>query len=279
MNLICTVRNCRAPLAPIDRSYRCANGHSFDLARSGYLNLLQPQDRRSKAPGDTSGAVAARRRFLDSGHLAPLVDAIVRALPLREGASLLDAGCGEGHHLAAFRRAYRIAACGIDISVPAIDLASRRHRDCFWIVANADRMLPFADASLDAITSITARMNPEEFRRVLAPGGALLVAIPGADDLLELRESILGARVERERVERTIATFAPHFALARHEHVRHVARLDRAAMIDIMTSSYRGLRTRQRDRLEQIAAMDVTFSRDVLVFTISACTDSSLSSR
>lgn len=230
------------------------------------MNLLQPQDRRSKSPGDTPEAVAARRRFLESGHLDAIVDAIVHALPLREGASLLDAGCGEGHHLAAFRRAYGVEACGIDISVPAIELASRRHRDCFWIVANADRMLPFANASLDAVTSITARLNPEEFRRVLAPGGTLLVAIPGADDLIELRQSVLGGRVERDRVERTLAMFAPHFTLSRRERVRHVAQLDRAAMIDVMTSSYRGLRTRERERLEQIEAMEVTFSRDLLVF-------------
>jgi 23S rRNA (guanine745-N1)-methyltransferase len=266
VNLICTVRNCRAPLEQTDRQFRCRNGHAFDPARSGYLNLLQPQDRRSKTPGDTPEVVAARRRFLDSGQLDALVDAIVRALPLREGASLLDAGCGEGHHLAAFRRAYGIDAYGIDISVPAIELAARRHRDSFWIVANADRMLPFADGCLDAITSITARMNPEEFRRVLAAGGALLVAIPGADDLIELRELILGERVERDRTERTVEMFAPHFTLARHERAHHVARLDRAAMTDIMTSSYRGLRTRERERLETIDAMDVTFSRDVLVF-------------
>lgn len=266
MQLLCTVRDCRAPLDHEDRSYRCANGHTFDVARSGYLNLLQPQDRRSRTPGDTPDAAAARRRFLDAGHARPLVDAIVRALPLRGGATLLDAGCGEGHHLAAFRHAYGVEACGIDISVPAIDLAARRHRDCLWIVGNADRFLPFADASLDAVTSITARMNAAEFRRVLAPGGTLLLAIPGPTDLLELRTAILGEPVERDRVARTIEHFAPSFTLQHHETIRHVARLDRQAMIDVMSTSYRGLRTRERARLETMNAMDVTLSRDVLLF-------------
>ncbi len=266
MLLLCTVRECRAPLERRDRQYICANGHSFDLARSGYLNLLQPQDRRSRTPGDSMDAAVARRRFLDAGHAQLLVDGIVRALPLRDGATLLDVGCGEGHHLAAFRRAYGIEACGIDISAPAIDLAARRHRDALWIVGNADRFLPFADASLDAITSITARMNPEEFRRLLAPGGVLLVAIPGADDLIELRESILGERVERDRSDRTVEMFAPHFTLNQRETIRHVARFDRQSMIDVMSSSYRGLRTRERERLEQMDAIDVTLSRDVLSF-------------
>lgn len=264
--LLCTVRNCRAPLTLEERRYICANAHAFDVARSGYVNLLQPQDKRSKTPGDTPEAVAARRRFLEHGHATPLVDAIVGALPLREGETLLDAGCGEGHHLAAFRRAYAVAAHGTDISVPAIELAARRYRDCAWVVANADRFLPYADASFDAVASITARMNPEEFDRVLAPEGTLLIVIPAADDLLELREAVLGERVERDRTERTIATFAPLFTLDRHERLAHTAHLDRASMLDVMSSSYRALRARERERLETLDAMNVTLSRDLLVF-------------
>ncbi|HEV7241271.1 MAG TPA: methyltransferase domain-containing protein [Thermoanaerobaculia bacterium] len=262
MVLVCTVRYCRMPLVRREGQYVCANHHSFDVARSGYVNLLQPQDRRSKNPGDNADAVEARRRFYERGD--PLVDAIVRAFPV-EGA-LLDVGCGEGSHLAAFRRAYDVEAWGVDISVPAIELAARTHRDCEWVVANADRFLPFADASFDAVLSITARMNADEFRRVLRPNGALLVVIPGAEDLVELREAVQGERVERDRVERTIAAFASHFALERRETLRHVARLDRAAMIEVMSSSYRGLRTRERARLEQLDETDVTLARDLLLF-------------
>jgi len=185
---------------------------------------------------------------------------------MREGEALLDAGCGEGHHLAAFRAAYRIDGCGVDISIPAIDLAARRYADSLWIVANADRMLPFAEASFDAVASITARLNPPEFRRLLRPGGRLLVVIPGATDLVELRELTQGARVERDRTERTIDMFAPHFALVSHEHVTHQTKLDRTDIADVMESSYRGLRARERERLATIESADVTLSRDVVVF-------------
>lgn len=262
----CTVRDCLSPLVRDGRRWVCANGHSFDIARSGYVNLLQPQDRKSKHPGDTAEAVAARRRFFARGFAAPLVDAIVRALPLRAGAALLDAGCGEGHHLEAFRRAYGVDAHGLDISIPAIELAARSHPDCQWIVANADRFLPFADASLGAVTSITARLNPQEFHRVLAPGGVVLVALPAAEDLIELREAVQGEGVERDRAGRTITDFAHHFTLERRETVRHRVRLDREAMADVLSSSYRGLRTRERERLAQLDAMDVTLARDLLLF-------------
>ena len=266
MILLCTVRDCRLPLERHERSCVCANKHSFDIARSGYVNLLQPQDRRSKNPGDTPEAVAARRRFLERGLGNPLVDAIVRALPMRAGETLLDAGCGEGHHTDALRRAYAVQACGVDISVPAIELAAKRYPECEWIVANADRFLPYADGSFDAVTSITARLSVDEFHRVLAPGGTLLVAIPGADDLVELREAVQGERVERDRVERTVALFAPKFELQRHEPARHVVRLDRDAIQDVLTSTYRGLRRKEQERLQELGEMDVTLARDLLLF-------------
>jgi 23S rRNA (guanine745-N1)-methyltransferase len=242
------------PLEKQAQTYRCANNHTYDIARSGYVNLLQPQDRRSRVPGDTAEAVAARRRFLDAGHAGPLVRAIVEALPLAADDALLDVGCGEGHHLAAFRGAYGVDANGVDISAAAIDLAARRYRDCSWVVANADRFIPFEDRAFRAVTSITARLLPEEFHRVLAPDGTLLVAIAGADDLVELRG------MERDRVERTVEMFAPWFALRRHLHVRHVAHLEPDAVRDLMAASYRRRRAPEE-------SMDVTFSRDLLLFT------------
>lgn len=265
VTMLCTVRECRSPLAAEERRLICGRGHSFDVARSGYVNLLQPQDRRSAHPGDSAEAVAARRRFLDRGFAEPLVRSIVELLPLGAGEAVLDAGCGEGHHLGAFVRAYGAEGHGIDISIPAIDAAARRYRDARFVVANADRFLPYADRSFAAVASITARMNPAEFARVLAPEGRLLVAIPAPDDLLQLREAVLGEGELRDRVARTIETFAA-FRLERHERIRAVAQLDAEAIADVMTSSYRGLRTRERERLAGIGGMEVTMSRNVLVF-------------
>jgi 23S rRNA (guanine745-N1)-methyltransferase len=245
-----------------EKRYVCANNHAFDIARSGYVNLLQPQDRRSKKPGDTAEAVAARRKFYERGD--PLIDALVRAFPV--SGSLLDVGCGEGSHLEAFRRAYGVDAWGVDISVPAIELAARTYRECSFVVANADRFLPFEEGAFDAVVSITARMHAEEMHRVLRPDGALLVVIPGAEDLVELREAVQGERVERDRVERTVAEFAALFTLERSETLKHRARLDRAAIAEVMASSYRGLRMRERERLEQLDALDVTLAREALLF-------------
>jgi len=78
--LLCPVRGCQLALAREEKRVVCPQGHSFDIARSGYLNLLQPQDRRSKNPGDTVAAVAARRRLHDRGVTEPLLCGIAETI-------------------------------------------------------------------------------------------------------------------------------------------------------------------------------------------------------
>ena len=277
VTLLCTVRGCRRPLSRKSNRFVCERGHSFDVARSGYLNLLQPQDRRSANPGDSKEAVAARRRFLERGFARQIADRGSRIAGAKRDLRsairdpILDVGCGEGYFTAEAG-----ATHGVDISVPAIDAAARKYKDCFFIVANADRFLPYADHSFDLVMSITARMNPVEFERVLAPDGRLLIVLPAPDDLIELREAVLGEGTLIDRVDRTVATFA-NFKLEEHERVATVAHLDRDAIHDVMASSYRGLRTKQRERLSALADLDVTLSRDLLLFTSSLSRPSSRS--
>ena len=260
------MHDCHLPLAAGAGRLACPRAHSFDRARSGYVNLLLTQDRRARHPGDSPEMVIARRRFLARGVSAPIDTAITEMLPLAPDGAVLDAGCGEGHHLAALVARYGCEGHGTDISVAAIDAAAKRHPDLHWVVANADRFVPYAAASFHAVASITARQNPAEFRRILRDDGTLLVAVPGADDVIELRAAVLGEGLPRERAERTISAFAPRFRLVDRRRVALVARLDRSAIADVMATAYRALRTRERARLETLDALDVTLSRDILVF-------------
>ncbi|MGZ8867514.1 MAG: methyltransferase domain-containing protein [Thermoanaerobaculia bacterium] len=265
VTLLCTVRGCGEALAAEAQQLVCPRRHTFDVARSGYVNLLQPQDRRSRTPGDSKEAVAARRRFLGRGFAEPLVAKIANFI---HRGPVLDVGCGEGHHLEAFRRRGALEAHGIDISVAAIDLAARTRRACHFIVANADRFLPYATGSFAAVTSITARFNASEFRRVLRPDGNLVIAVAGRDDLIELREAILGERKLIDRTEAAIGALEKEFRLERQESVRTVARLDHQSIEDVMTSSYRAMRTKEREKLAELGEMDVTLSRDVMLFRL-----------
>src|ERR1051326_1625753 len=183
--LMCTVHNCRLPLVREARRLHCPRGHSFDVARSGYVNLLQPQERRSKKPGDTAAAAAGRRRLHDRGVTEPLRNAIAAIMGASPSDCVLDVGCGDGFYLGILARQIGFDAHGIDISIPAIDAAARRYPEYEWIVANADRFVPYADRSFSIVLSITARMNSAECRRVLRDEGRLLLAVPAPDDLIE----------------------------------------------------------------------------------------------
>jgi 23S rRNA (guanine745-N1)-methyltransferase len=254
VTLLCPVRDCRLVLSREAKRLVCPKNHSFDIARSGYINLLQPQERRSKIPGDSEKAVAARRRLHDSGVTLPLLHGIKEALGAKKEDVVLDAGCGDGFYLGSLAKEVGFEAHGVDISTAAVNLAAKRFPECEWIVANADRFLPYSDASFTKIVSITARMNSSEFRRVLREGVRLLVAIPAPDDLIELR----GAG--RDRVARTVETFAKEFKLIRQERVATSADLSAEAASDILHSIYRPMRS------APVGAMKVTFALDVLLF-------------
>lgn len=272
ITLLCPVRHCGAPLERRGRSLVCARGHSFDLARSGYCNLLQPQDRRSKNPGDPREAVEARRRLLDAGYGNGLLRALreeIAALALRPGAAVLDVGCGEGHYLGSLAAETNLEAHGVDLSVPAVDLAARRYPGVTWIVANADRFLPYAPGSFDLVLSLDSRLNPGEMRRVLAAEGRLLVAVPAPDDLVELRAAVLGEGVLRDRLERAAGLLAPDFELEDRRTVRETVRLDAAALRDALAATYRGARASRLARLDEIPTMEtmeVTLAHDLARF-------------
>jgi 23S rRNA (guanine745-N1)-methyltransferase len=251
---LCPVRDCHLALVREERRLLCPRGHSFDEARSGYVNLLQPQERRSKKPGDTPAAVAARRRLHDRGVTAPLFAAIAEMAAASPADIVLDAGCGDGFYLGTLAQQTGCAGVGIDISTTAVDAAARRYPGCQWMVANADRFVPFPESSFSMVLSITARMNAGEFRRVLHDGGRLLVAIPAPDDLIELRGA--GA----DRAPRTIAAFAQGFTPAGRRRVTTAADLDAAAVGDVLLSIYRPMRTQPAE------AMHLTFSLDLLLF-------------
>jgi 23S rRNA (guanine745-N1)-methyltransferase len=264
--LLCPVRSCHRPLTRGDRRLVCPRTHSFDVARSGYVNLLQPQDRRSSRPGDSAVAVHARRRLSSQGFEADFVDAIAGFAAAGADDAVLDVGCGEGQHLAAIAARSGCEGHGLDISVDTIAAAARRHPRLGFVVANADRFLPYADASFRVVTSVTARTNAAEFRRVLQDDGRLMFVVPAADDLIELRAAILGERIERDRTPSAITALSPPFTLERHERLRRVVRLDPASIRDVMAASYRALRTSQRARLTALGPLSVTLSRDVLLF-------------
>jgi 23S rRNA (guanine745-N1)-methyltransferase len=265
--LACSVRGCGLALAREGRALVCEVRHSFDVARSGYVNLLQPNDRRSLEAGDSKEHVASRARIHELGLDAALIAELVRAARehVRAGSLALEVGCGPGFALSELAAQLGIFATGLDLSVHAIEHAARRTSALHWIVANADRTLPFLDEALDLVLSVTGPKNPAEFRRVLRDGGRAIVVVPAADDLIELRGAVLGAASETDRAERALAAFAGEFELLARSTVRSRERLAPLALRDLLDATYRAARTREAERASEIGELEVTLSHEVLV--------------
>lgn len=186
------------------------SGHSFDVAKQGYVTLAAGAGLKHK--GDDMDMVNARETYLAMGHFAPFVEAVTGAVQdgldsasLAEStpASLLEVGAGTGYYLAHTLDSIAEArGVGLDISPHAAKHLAKCHPRVGAVVADVWERLPIQDESVDAISVVFAPRNPAEFQRVLAPGGQVIVLPPGAGHLDELREPLGILGVEEGKVER-----------------------------------------------------------------------------
>jgi 23S rRNA (guanine745-N1)-methyltransferase len=211
--------------------------------------------------------VAARARLLAAGVGRHILEAVVdraSALVSSEEA-VVDLGSGSGDGLAQLTSRQPLTAVGIDLSTAAVEHAARRFPHITWVVANADRRLPILDHSVSLILSLHARRNAAECGRTLSRHGWLIAAVPAPDDLVELRLAVQGIGIERARGEVLLEEHAAQFALVERTTIRERHLLGRDALRDLLCGTYRAARASAAQRAEQLTALDVTLSSEVLV--------------
>ncbi len=188
MELICPV--CGALLTREDKTYRCGAGHSFDIARQGYVNLLTVSRKHSLNPGDTREQVLSRRAFLEAGYYAPIAQALIdTAKELGAQGPILDIGCGEGYYSSQLSHALDAELIGLDISKEAVRCAAAKYKGPTWLTATAAH-IPVPDGSAGLVTSLFALTLPEEFARVMADDGYFFQVLAAQDHLLGLKSII-----------------------------------------------------------------------------------------
>ena len=258
--LICPL--CRTALQTPAKTWCCNHGHAFDVAREGYVNLLPVQHKKSLSPGDTAESVAARRRFLAAGHYQPLREAVAMLLRHLQPKSLLDLGCGEGYYTEAMRAEVQ-SVCGLDIAKPAIQLAARQQKSVTWLVASGS-LLPFADTSLDVVSSLFSPLPVAEMQRVLRPRGHVLMVTPAPDHLWQVREGLF-EQVRAHEPDKFLAAFNDHFELQQRVRIEAPLLLSQAALKDLLAMTpYAWKATAERRALleanesfQTLAAFDV----------------------
>ena len=135
--------------------------------------------------------------MIDSDLAPAQAGSLVRLVGLEAGTDLLDCPCGYGRHSIEFAR-LGLRVTGADRSEVLLAEAKRRAGEGDWPRwVQADyRELPFEDASFDCVTNLFSSLGYwgddgdlqalREFRRVLRPGGTLVVETMHRDRLMAI---------------------------------------------------------------------------------------------
>ena len=231
LSLICPFDG--LPLTRDRQTSHCTSGHSFDWSREGYLNLLSVQAKQSKDPGDSPDMVSARRLFLTQGYYDPIIQAVADlCVTQHTGFSMLDAGCGEGYYLKTLQTLsanQNPDLYGLDISKHAVKAAAKTNRIISWLVAS-NRQIPLAAQSMNIILCAFGFPVWHEFKRVLKSDGIVIMADPGPEHLLELRQALYTDIKTKQAIEiapdgfTLTDTHNVHYttAIQSADHLRHL---------------------------------------------------------
>lgn len=222
--LICPV--CGEDFAFVGAAVVCRRGHSFDVAREGYMNLLVGA---ARSPGDSRAMVEARASFLGAGHYRRLADRVAEAaaglIDTRDGADhaaealIVEVGAGTGYYLDRVLQAAPGAfGLALDVSKFAVRRAARAHPCIGAVVCDVWKAIPVRSGAARIILDVFAPRNVEEFGRIVRADGALIVVAPTRRHLRELVKPLGLLTVDQHKDARVQAGLSRRFKLE-HENV------------------------------------------------------------
>ncbi|MFI0412324.1 putative RNA methyltransferase [Actinomadura sp. 3N508] len=229
--LVCPV--CGADLELADRGLLCPAGHTFDIARQGYANLLPGNARPGTA--DTPEMVRAREEFLSAGHFAIPADRLAWSVARVRPSFVVDAGAGTGHYLSrTLDRSPDAVGLALDISKHAARRAAKAHPRAGAVVADLWRPLPLRNGAADTIVNVFAPRNAAEFHRVLNDDGLLFTVTPSPRHLGPLVESLGLLSIDKRKTERTDAALAGYFKLDSRQELETEAVLTHEEIVTLV---------------------------------------------
>jgi 23S rRNA (guanine745-N1)-methyltransferase len=254
------------------KRYWCPNGHSFDRAKAGYVNLLLANQKKSKEPGDSREMIRSRQAFLSQGHYQPLASALAELIGKHRSDSaktLLDVGCGEGYYLNFLHEAHPQLECyGIDISKEAVQRAAKQSKEIEVAVASAAQ-LPVQDESVDLMLNVFSPRYLSELARIAKPNALLISATPASNHLLELREMIYDEVRDYELLADD--AFEPEFTLVDSHTVSYQINLENSediANLLQMTPFYWHTAAEKQGQLMALEELKISISFALSVWSI-----------
>ncbi|GIQ70560.1 methyltransferase domain-containing protein [Xylanibacillus composti] len=267
---------CAQPMKLVEeKSLVCRSNHCFDLSSRGYINFLT-QAHKSKYD---KGLFASREMLFRHGAFDPLIAHIGATLAEAVGndgdhpITLLDAGCGEGSHLAKLQKSIErhtarpALGVGLDIAKDGIVRAAKKSAHALWGVADLANS-PLADNTFDIVLNILSPSNYTEFLRVLKDDGMIVKVVPGSTHLQELRERFRKqARREASSNEAVLDHFARHVGLLSVKRMKYKSTLEeeaREALIRMTPLSWEVPQERMQQVLDE-QPFEITFDFTILL--------------
>ncbi|MDP4153817.1 MAG: methyltransferase domain-containing protein [Bacillota bacterium] len=261
---------CKSELLRKEKNMVCANNHNFDVAKSGYVNLLLSQKAKTRHHGDDKKMVTARRDFLNKGYYRPLLESIceiTQSLAFN-GCRILDAGCGECWYTANIyeylKQIINVEMIGIDVSKDALTVGAKRNHEIEIAVASIFD-LPVSDNSCDIILSLFAPLSISEFKRVVKDNGVIIRAVPLERHLWNLKKAVYDDPYEND-----IESFEiDGFELQNKIEIRDTIHLESNEDIEnvfTMTPYYYKTSDQDKEKLKFLTKLDTEIEFGILVY-------------
>jgi len=245
---------CRGGMSVSDQSLRCGAGHSFDIARQGYVNLLGASE---PANADTANMLDARARVHAAGVFDQVTDIIATLAKGR--AKVLEAGAGTGHYLAgALGTDPAAVGVAVDVSKAAARHCVRTDSRIAALVADVWQPLPLRDGCLEAVLAVFAPRNLGEFARVLHPDGRFIAVTPRAGHLVGLRDAYGLLDIPTAKAEQLAAAAAEFFDLIDTRVIKYRVPVDEALAIDLIAMGPNAFHQVPKTVTASVISIDVT---------------------
>ena len=229
---------CHESIVQEGNSYKCANNHCYDLAKTKYLNLLLNPDKATNNPGDSKESLVARKAYLTKGYYTRGLKEIFS----------LD------------------TIYGLDISKEAINMATKYTKDVYWLVGNS-KNLPIVDHSLDFITALFTVVNQDELKRTLKKGGYIIHVTANPNHLIEIKELIYDEiKVKSDKYIRLDFETIESYDLV---HQVKIDNREDALNLLKMTPHYYHIKKERRGVLDELERLDITIDIKITIYQTS----------
>ncbi len=261
---------CKAELTKHEKSLKCPINHSFDFAKSGYINLLNPGKKNNAKAGDSKEMIDARTSFFKCDAYKPISDKLSEIISNVNNSIIVDAGCGEGYYTKNLAKTHTESAVfGFDMSKFGCEHGAKEAKregltNLHYAVSNVFD-LPLPNDSVDIVTSLFAPVAHEENARLLKTGGHMIVVSAGIEHLNGLKSILYNTPYSNEEKILSYENFSL-ISLKNLKYDTQIIGNDTIKSLFTMTPYYHRTTLEDKAKLKNVDLLDTTIEVNFSIY-------------